>query len=41
MSLTGYKDTDFIIFSKLNDKDLFSLCLTNKTIKIFLEDESF
>jgi len=41
MSITGYKDTDLIILSNLNDEDLFSLSLTNKTLKSLCEIESF
>jgi len=39
--ITGHKDTDLIILSKLDDKDLLNLCVTNKTIKNLCEIESF
>ena len=39
--LTGIKDVDFIILSELNDKDLFSLCLVDKSINKLCKDETF
>jgi hypothetical protein len=41
VKLTGVKDTDQLIFSKLSDKDLLSLCLTNKSVNKMCKDEIF
>ena len=40
-ALTGNKDTDLIVLSKLTDKDLLNACLTNKTINKACYNESF
>ena len=39
--LSGQKDTDFIILSKLNDKDLLSVCVTNKYANRLCNNEDF
>jgi hypothetical protein len=39
--LTGLKDTDFIVLSNLNDRDLLSVCLVNKNINKLCKDENF
>jgi hypothetical protein len=35
------RDTDLIILSKLNDKDLLSTCLVNKSVNRLCQDENF
>jgi hypothetical protein len=40
-TLTNNKDTDLIILSKLNDKDLLNACLTNKSVNKACKDENF
>ena len=39
--LSGQKDADFIILSKLNDKDLLSVCVTNKYANRLCNNEDF
>jgi hypothetical protein len=39
--LSGYKDTDLLILSKLNDKDLLSICLANKEANRLCKNEDF
>lgn len=39
--LTGRRDTDFIILSKLNDRDLLSVCLINKYVNNLCKSENF
>jgi len=42
MKFTGVKDTDRIILNKLNDKDLLSICSTNKSWRNFCNtDQTF
>ncbi len=38
---TGYKDVDFMILSKLDDKSLLSFCKTDKRGKKLCENEDF
>lgn len=38
---TGNKDTDFIILSNLEDKDLYNFCQTDRYIAKLCQDESF
>jgi ankyrin repeat protein len=39
--LTGSKDADLIVLSKLNDEDLLNACQTNKTVAKACKNESF
>ena len=39
--LTGIKDADILILNKLNDEDLFNVCLTNQYTAKLCRDESF
>ena len=39
--LTGNKDTDLIVLSKLNNEDLLNACLTNKDVNRACKNESF
>ena len=39
--LTGYKDSDLIILSKLDDRDLLNICLANKYANRLCNNEDF
>ena len=39
--LSGQKDADFIILSKLNDRDLLSVCITDKYANRLCNNEDF
>ena len=39
--LSGQKDVDFIILSKLNDRDLLSVCITDKYANRLCNNEDF
>ncbi len=39
--LSGIKDVDLKILSELNDRDLFSFCLVDKTVNKMCKDENF
>lgn len=40
-ALTGNKDTDFLVLSQLNDRDLGAVCKTNKYVKKLCDDDIF
>lgn len=39
--LTGHKDTDLLVLSRLNDENLLNTCLANKAINKVCQNESF
>lgn len=39
--ISGHRDTDIIILSKLNDKELFSICLTCKYVNSLCNETFF
>ena len=41
MTLTGFRDTDFLIMEKLDDKSLLNLCLTNKRASVLCREQNF
>jgi hypothetical protein len=41
IKLTGIKDTDLLILKELDDKDLFQMCLVNKSVNRACKDENF
>ena len=41
MSLSGVKDTDFLILDKLNDYELGRVCQANKYVKKLCNDDTF